>query len=341
MSFVTSADGAMRAIFDKIDTDGNGTLDRDEVAACMKLLRPSRFMDIQLAEMDGRDEIAEVMAQMDDDGDGTVTFEEFSAWWKAGGSLTNAEREEKARLRKERYSKTGAIRTVFEELDEDGSGALDRDEVRKAVTKLGKVLTSAQLDDAMYEMDVDCSGSVDFREFLAYVQSGAGELSGAINVAAGLRLEAQDRASSKAAAAELMACYDRVLPTAMKDLFDEVDEDGNGSLDAEEVARFVRKLKPTRFMPAEEVAAVMGEMDTDGDGTVTYDEFAAWWKAGGSVTASEQVAEGAERCGDALAGALEALAESRAARSQALASEEADRISEQVKAIAAAAAASA
>ena len=145
MSFVTSADGAMRAIFDKIDTDGNGTLDRDEVAACMKLLRPSRFMDIQLAEMDGRDEIAEVMAQMDDDGDGTVTFEEFSAWWKAGGS----------------------------------------------------------------------------------------------------------------------------------------------------------------------------------------------------VTASEQVAEGAERCGDALAGALEALAESRAARSQALASEEADRISEQVKAIAAAAAASA
>ena len=30
-------------------------------------------------------------------------------------------------------------------------------------------------------------------------------------------------------------------------VFREMDEDGNGSLDAEEVARFVRKLKPTRL----------------------------------------------------------------------------------------------
>ena len=72
-------------------------------------------------------------------------------------------------IRQKIINKCGAqannMHRAFRVFDKDGSGALDRDEVRKAVSKLGKVLTSAQLDDAMYEMDVDCSGSVDFREF--------------------------------------------------------------------------------------------------------------------------------------------------------------------------------
>ena len=85
VQMIVTCEQAMRAIFDKIDADGSGELDRDEVAAFIKQLRPSRAMDIELKKMDGEDEIADVMAQMDADGDGTVAFEEFSEWWRSGG----------------------------------------------------------------------------------------------------------------------------------------------------------------------------------------------------------------------------------------------------------------
>ena len=141
VQMIVTCEQAMRAIFDKIDADGSGELDRNEVAAFIKQLRPSRAMDIELKKMDGEDEIAEVMAQMDADGDGTVTFEEFSEWWRSGGSLTAAEREEKLALTRQRFNRDAAIRSIFESFDVDGSGSLDREEVRQACVKLGKVMT--------------------------------------------------------------------------------------------------------------------------------------------------------------------------------------------------------
>ena len=327
VQMIVTCEQAMRAIFDKIDADGSGELARDEVAAFIKQLRPSRAMDIELKKMDGEDEIADVMAQMDADGDGTVTFEEFSEWWRSGGSLTAAEREEKLALTRQRFNRDAAIRSIFESFDVDGSGSLDREEVRQACVKLGKVMTRQELDEAMYEMDADCSGTVDFQEFLMYVKSSGDGLSEAINVAASLKMEANQRAAKRSEAAEVMAAYDRVLPTAMKDLFDEVDADGNGSLDAEEVARFVRKLKPTRYMSAEEISNVMAQMDIDGDGSVTFDEFSQWWRSGGSLTAAERLDEQAERCGEQLSEVLAALEECREKRSFVMASHEAAEIS--------------
>jgi len=320
----------MRQIFNTIDVDGSGTLDKTEIAALIKQLRPSRAMDIQLQAMDGKDEVAEIMAVMDVDGNGEVDFDEFAKWWREGGSMTRAEREEKLALTRRRFNRDSAIRQVFDDFDVDGNGTLDREEVRSACVKLGKVLTREELDAAMYEMDVDCSGTVDFAEFLAYVKSG-GQLSAAINVAASLRLEAQQRASRQAEAAETMAAFEKICPNAMKDLFDEVDCDGNGSLDREEVARFIRKLKPTKFMSADQIAEVMAEMDTDGDGSVTFEEFAAWWRAGGSLTTAEQLDEQVERCGGELSAALSALEECRSLRSAATASQEAAQISENAR----------
>ena len=48
-------EGAIRAIFDAVDADGSGTLDREEVGALIKKLRPSRGMDIEIQKMDGKD----------------------------------------------------------------------------------------------------------------------------------------------------------------------------------------------------------------------------------------------------------------------------------------------
>ena len=51
-------------------------------------------------------------------------------------------------------------RVLFEEIDEDGGGALDREEIRILAKRLGKKLSNDKLDAAMAEMDEDGNGDV-------------------------------------------------------------------------------------------------------------------------------------------------------------------------------------
>ena len=58
-------------------------------------------------------------------------------------------------------------------------------------------------------------------------------------------------------------------------MFAEVDVDGNGLLDPEELTKLVQKLGLT-LTPAQ-VPQVMALIDTDGSGEVDFEEFFEWW----------------------------------------------------------------
>ena len=59
-----------------------------------------------------------------------------------------------------------AVRAKFAELDEDGSGGLDGEEISRLVVELtGEKRSKSQLKKAMKAMDVDGSGVVEFNEF--------------------------------------------------------------------------------------------------------------------------------------------------------------------------------
>jgi hypothetical protein len=60
------------------------------------------------------------------------------------------------------------LKHLFGQIDEDGSGLLDRDEVAALSEQLGAPLTKVKLDAAMADMDEDGSGEVDFDEFQAW-----------------------------------------------------------------------------------------------------------------------------------------------------------------------------
>lgn len=57
------------------------------------------------------------------------------------------------------------VQQAFKAVDADGSGLLDRDEIRVLLESLGKRPTEADVDEAMAQLDADGSGEVDFAEF--------------------------------------------------------------------------------------------------------------------------------------------------------------------------------
>ena len=70
-------ESSIRKAFDEADTDGNGTLDKEEVADLMRSL-----MDTP-PTAEGMDAIFNLL---DLDGSGDVSFEEFTEWWRSGSS---------------------------------------------------------------------------------------------------------------------------------------------------------------------------------------------------------------------------------------------------------------
>jgi hypothetical protein len=77
----------VRTMFDEIDDDGSGLLDRGETKVLMVQLFPG------LSD----EEFDVAFAKMDDDGSGEVDFDEFATWWKAELKEKGAELE--ARMR--------------------------------------------------------------------------------------------------------------------------------------------------------------------------------------------------------------------------------------------------
>lgn len=62
------------------------------------------------------------------------------------------------------------------------------------------------------------------------------------------------------------------------ELFDEIDADGDGTLDPKEVRQLLVKLGIEK-VDASSLQEVFSKMDPDGDGLVTRDEFFSWWKS--------------------------------------------------------------
>ena len=62
------------------------------------------------------------------------------------------------------------LRICFEEVDLDGSGNIDKREMKKMLKKLGCYTTDKEFDCLFREIDADGSGEIDFDEFLRGVQ---------------------------------------------------------------------------------------------------------------------------------------------------------------------------
>ena len=96
---------ALKDLFDKIDTDGSGSLEREEVETLVG----------DLGKELTKDRLDEVMDELDVDGDGQVSFVEFKEWWDSQQFQSEEDRDVE-------------LSDLFEQVDTDGSGEIDWDE---------------------------------------------------------------------------------------------------------------------------------------------------------------------------------------------------------------------
>ena len=178
--------------------------------------------------------------QMDGDGSGEVDLPEFLDWWKHAGK----ERREAVT----KYNdKRRDIREIFDQIDTDGSGEVDRKEVAALVATLGIKMNEAELDNAMKQMDGDGSGEVELEEFFGWWGSPSTE---------GFMQKSKERMS------------------AVKTLFDTLDDDDSGQLTKNEILQLAKSLGAA--LTRREVDGAMREMDKDGDDAVDFLEFYSW-----------------------------------------------------------------
>jgi Ca2+-binding EF-hand superfamily protein len=157
---------------------------------------------------------------------------------------------------------------------QDGSGTLEREEVRELVAMMGKRLTDGELDDAMAELDSDGNGTVDFPEFETYwntnFATGGGLLKGLMSNLGKLMQQTTDDGGG-AFHPDRYIDPDDELRARVFSLFKRIDRNGDHNVDVDEFSDYLEERG--KHVKRSALMQRFDEYDTHGNGTCDPDEL--------------------------------------------------------------------
>ena len=129
-------DARIHELWHNLDTRRVGILDLDGLKKGLKKIdHPLKNADSLLHD---------VLAAVDQSGDGQIKFNEFRVF------VEHAERE---------------LWQLFESIDRDHNGSLDKSELKAAFSRAGLAISNSKLDQFFDEVDVDHDGEISFEEW--------------------------------------------------------------------------------------------------------------------------------------------------------------------------------
>ena len=129
--------------FDMFDKDHSGTISVDEIAKIMK----------NFGNPLSKDEIREMIKDIDTSGDGELDFDEF---------VTLMQRQEVVE------DDDDEVLRAFQSFDKDQNGYITNTEFRYILTKLGERFTDQEVDTLFRECDLDDDGRLNYEEFIEF-----------------------------------------------------------------------------------------------------------------------------------------------------------------------------
>jgi len=131
---------------------------------------------------------------------------------------------------------------AFKAFDKDGSGTIDKDELKKVLEEMGQKPQDEEIIKMISEVDTQNKGVIDFNDFLKVI-------------------------------AYHKQCQQNNDESDTLDAFIAMggNPDKSGKVDAKELIRIIRD----EFKMTIDIERLIKEIDTDGSGEIEYDEFKA------------------------------------------------------------------
>jgi len=135
----------------------------------------------------------------------------------------------------------GMLRKAFDMFDKENKGFIHTDMVSTILRTMGQTFEDRDLKDLIDDIDTDGSGELEFDEFL--------------QLAARFLVEEDSEA----------------MQEELREAFRLYDKEGNGYINVSDLREILRALEDN--MGEDELDEMIAEIDTDGSGTVDFDEF--------------------------------------------------------------------
>ncbi|XP_015922240.1 troponin C [Parasteatoda tepidariorum] len=133
------------------------------------------------------------------------------------------------------------LKKAFDMFDKDKKGSIETTVVSTILRTLGQSFVESELKELITEIDVDGSGELEFDEFLALTS----------------RFLVEEDSEA--------------MQEELREAFRMYDKEGNGYINVIDLREILRALDDK--LTEDELDEMIAEIDTDGSGTVDFEEF--------------------------------------------------------------------